>query len=131
MLFDQKSARHIKRSVGLTKIGFERALNKLSCYLLELELEADGYLQKQLIWSALALKHACLLGLALVENDTRDIKLLDANKRKKLSEDLLPLISEYQRLWVIDNRVGGLSDSIARLQYLQRLYVNMSEHIES
>lgn len=129
LLFDQKSARHINRSTGLSEAGFAKVLQKLNAYLLEINALQDSFLQKQLLWSAGILKHACLLGAELVKQDTLKAECLDKNSRHRLAENLLPLISEYQRLWRIDNREGGLSDSVQRLQYLQALYANIPENI--
>lgn len=122
LLFDQKSARHIKHSIGLTEAGFNKTQVVLNTLLIDLNTLTSSYLQKQLIWSAEILIHACLLGAELVTQETRQAQKLDSNSKSKLTQHLLPLISEYERLWLIDNRAGGLCDSVGRLHYLQRLY---------
>jgi len=129
LLFDQKSRRHIKHSKGLSEAGFKQCLEKLTVYLNEIAEIPDSYLQKQLFFSAEILKHACLLGKQLVKQDTLEAQSLDKKSRVILSLHLSPLIAEYQRLWKIDNREGGMSDSVERLQYLQRLYDNIPENI--
>ena len=128
LLFDQKSARHIKHSTGLSEKGFNKVLQKLDGYLIEIIDLPKSFLQKQLLWSAHIIRHACFLGIELVGQQTLKAQTLDTQSREKLAEDLLPLITEYERLWLIDNRAGGLNDSVQRLQYLHALYVTVPEN---
>lgn len=54
------------------------------------------------------LLHACRRGMWKLEATTQS--------PAKLAEDLRHILSEHQRLWLIRNRPGGLSDSIGRLK---------------
>jgi hypothetical protein len=42
-----------------------------------------------------------------------------AGKNAGMNERLAAIIEEYRRLWLARNRVGGLADSVRRLQALQ------------
>ncbi|WP_022943266.1 hypothetical protein [Psychromonas hadalis] len=125
LLFDQKSARHIKHARDLIQLGFKQVFKKLAQYLAQLLLIRDSYLQKQLIWSAEILQHECLFGIELVKQNALEAQKLEVNSCTILSEHLFPLIAEYQRLWRIEHREGSLRDSVERLQYLQGLYDNI------
>ena len=129
LLFDQKSARHIKHSTGLSEEGFKQVLKKLDISLTEIATLPKSFIQSQLSWSANILKHACLLGSELVKQQTLKTQNLDALSRDKLAKNLLPLVAEYERLWLVDNREGGLIDSAQRLQYLYSLYVTVPENL--
>ncbi|PKF60400.1 beta-N-acetylhexosaminidase [Psychromonas sp. psych-6C06] len=121
LLFDQKSGRHIKHSQNLTRTGFDKATEQLKLMINGLCQQPDSYLRQQLTWSAETLRFACALGTELVKENTRDTKQLSVNSKQQLLPQLVPLIVEYERLWKIDNRIGGLQDSVSRLHYLQRL----------
>lgn len=67
------------------------------------------------------LAHACKNGIARLEAGTSTADL-PAGARAALADDLAPLLSEYRRLWLARNRLGGLADSVARLDRLLALY---------
>jgi hypothetical protein len=42
-----------------------------------------------------------------------------SGERQGMNERLAQIIGEYRRLWLARNRVGGLTDSVKRLEALQ------------
>jgi hypothetical protein len=64
------------------------------------------------------LHHACGLGALAWEEDkatTRKLKQL-------LASDLKRIIKNYRELWLMRNRVGGLTDSVAGLEKVLKVY---------
>jgi hypothetical protein len=47
-----------------------------------------------------------------------------------LAAELLRILDEYQRLWLLRNRPGGLADSVAVFAPLLKLYVLPFEHLD-
>lgn len=74
--------------------------------------------RREIELSAWMMRHACRRGLlALEENPARC-----AEWRQALDEDLLALMGEYQQVWLARNRVGGLTDSLARFEKARQDY---------
>lgn len=57
LIFDQKSRRHIKHARGLSEAGFNKVLQKLDIYILEIEGLVNLFIQQQLLWSNKILQH--------------------------------------------------------------------------
>lgn len=68
------------------------------------------------------LLHACKLGQAQLAAPGQKVTSIPDRQRKRLAEELEPLLDEYRRIWLARNRPGGLADSIARLEKLLELY---------
>ncbi|NPV68230.1 MAG: family 20 glycosylhydrolase [Anaerolineae bacterium] len=68
------------------------------------------------------LLHACKLGQAQLAAPGQKVTNIPGRQRKRLAEELEPLLDEYRRIWLARNRPGGLADSIARLEKLLALY---------
>ena len=64
------------------------------------------------------LRHACRLGQLLVQPDGPGA----LPRRRLLNDDMREIIREYERLWLARNRLGGLSDSVARLERVRARY---------
>ncbi|MCS6840414.1 MAG: family 20 glycosylhydrolase [Roseiflexus sp.] len=64
------------------------------------------------------LRHACRLGQLLTAPD--GVGALP--RRRLLSDDMREIIREYERLWLARNRLGGLVDSVARLERVRARY---------
>lgn len=76
----------------------------------------------EFIQAANLLEHACLQGIARLENSVENITDLPRQVRVELAASLEPLIAEHRRLWLKRNRMGGLSDSTARMKKVLELY---------
>jgi hexosaminidase len=68
--------------------------------------------------SARLLRHACRRGLLALSADTTAASSL----KNELGQDLQEIISDYRHIWLARNRVGGLADSMARLEQLHADY---------
>ena len=64
------------------------------------------------------LRHACRRGMLALETDPRRARSL----KRELASDLDALIPEYRWVWLGKNRLGGLSESAARLEKLMADY---------
>jgi hypothetical protein len=62
--------------------------------------------------TARLMRHACRRGEWLLEREHGDT----AATRRALDADLRDVIREYERIWLLRNRPGGLADSAGRLQ---------------
>jgi hexosaminidase len=72
--------------------------------------------------AARLLRHACSLAMArLRATDGRMANIAPA-ERADLAADLSRIIDEHKRLWLLRNRPGGLSDSVARMESLLKMY---------
>ncbi|MFO6423868.1 family 20 glycosylhydrolase [Motilimonas sp. KMU-193] len=120
LLFDQKFRRHLRRSTNLTEHGFNQAHAILSLCIEE--LSATSAIREQLVFTAQLLLHGAHLGQQMLQQQTRDIEQMNASSKAILASELAPLLIQYRSLWLAHNRMGGLADSIARLEYLHQLY---------
>lgn len=69
--------------------------------------------------TAQMLRHACYRGLLALENDPSRAE----SYRRKLDAGLTELVDEFRQVWLARNRVGGLSESVARLEKLHFEYI--------
>ena len=67
-------------------------------------------------------KHACRLGQALVSTGDKSVGAVSGDTRKRLAEELGPIIQEYRLLWLRRSRPGGLAQSAGRLERLLASY---------
>ena len=67
-------------------------------------------------------KHACRLGQALVNTGGKNVSEIGRGERKKLADELGPIVEEFRRLWLLRSRPGGLSHSAGLLERLLGYY---------
>jgi len=66
--------------------------------------------------------HACNLGIAKLKAENGAIENVTAEVKYELSVELDAIIAEYREIWVMRNRIGGLSDSIDYLMKVRNAY---------
>ncbi|RPI80023.1 MAG: glycoside hydrolase [Chloroflexi bacterium] len=64
------------------------------------------------------LRHACLRGLLAFETDPDKVE----NLKRDLDSNLSEIIRDFQKVWLLRNRKGGLSESLGRLEKLRAEY---------
>ncbi|QZT38683.1 family 20 glycosylhydrolase [Halosquirtibacter xylanolyticus] len=76
----------------------------------------DGQITKdELLLSAKLATWGCELIEARLKVKDHSIKNIPLKKRKRMSNQLNEIITEFENNWVKRNRIGGLSDSVERL----------------
>src|SRR5262249_28366044 len=101
------------RMPGLTCEGLERALARVSHTAARLPRpRARGgegrTAASELRWAADLLAFACRFGIArLSAGDGAPVSSIPASDRRRLREELEPLIAEHRRAWLVRNRPGG------------------------
>jgi hexosaminidase len=77
----------------------------------------------ELAWASDLLKAACHIGKArLALGFDEPIAKLDRALREALAAELAPLIERHRALWLVRNRLGGLSESAGQIErVLQQL----------
>jgi hypothetical protein len=121
----------IRAYPGLSREGLQRALvgiEAASGILLQARIgrpDAEQILAEFRVTIRL-LRHACWRGLLAFETDP-----LQASKlRGELEADFAGLLIEYRQVWLGRNRIGGLSDSMVRLEKLRADYVEDTKKAE-
>jgi hexosaminidase len=66
-------------------------------------------IRSEMLLSARMLQHACRRGICAKSTS-------GAREINDLKEDLLAIMQDYRKLWLIRNRPGGLSDSMRRME---------------
>jgi hypothetical protein len=66
--------------------------------------------------AARLLRFATELAIEWKQTDEGKVKAIDAKRRRELADVLKQIIAEHERLWVIRNRVGGLVDSVDKME---------------
>ncbi|MFT7665161.1 MAG: hexosaminidase, partial [Planctomycetota bacterium] len=112
-----------ERLPGLTKAGIEACLlaidaatDSLAAVDCPRSLERDEFM-----WSANLMRLGCKLGLARLSTSTGRLEDIVVEERNELSRALDKLCAVHRELWVQRNRLGGLKDSVGRLERLSRL----------
>lgn len=108
---------------SLPPLDFDRALDAIDAAIQPIAAErmtrADAPLILQEFDNTVRLlRHACRLGQLLTQPDGAGA----LPRRRLLNDDMREIIREYERLWLARNRLGGLSDSVARLERLRARY---------
>jgi hypothetical protein len=111
----------------LTRESFEKTLEYIDRVMAPLEKSdmevADARLiRDELSCAANLLRHACRLGIARIEAPEKKIENIPAARRAELATGLKRILDEYQRLWLLRNRPGGLADSVAAFAPLLKRY---------
>jgi hexosaminidase len=114
---------------NLPPLDFDRALDAIDAAIQPIATErmtrADAPLILQEFDNTVRLlRHACRLGQLLVQPDGPGA----LPRRRLLNDDMREIIREYERLWLARNRLGGLSDSVARLERVRARYTSQEQH---
>lgn len=115
------------RLAGLTVEGLERAEARaagLASKLHEARCDRDDapLLGAEFALAADLMRHGCRLGIARLEAPGGAVASIPSSKRAGLAADLSRIVADYERVWRLRNREGGLRDSVARFGALLRLY---------
>ncbi len=115
------------RLAELTVEGLERAQEYVDQVISRLPEARMGRPDADLIVdefrnAAALLRHACRLGIARLQAEGGEIAQIPAETRASLAEELEAIIAEYKRLWLARNRIGGLADSVGRMERLLEMY---------
>jgi hexosaminidase len=119
----QRPLEQIHAYPDLSPATFEHALRVIDVALDPLESakmeRQDGELiLRELRLMARLLRHACRRGILALEDDpSRTARL-----QSELGADLTSLIADFRYVWLQRNRLGGLSQSMARLEKLREEY---------
>lgn len=111
----------------LKDIDFKTALEVIPAakrLLEEARLDCDDgdLVKEELLFTAELLRHGMELTVALFETEKMQIGDIPKEARLTLSRDLSRLIPQFERLWLLRNREGGMKDSSELLYRLDLLY---------
>jgi hypothetical protein len=106
------------RLAGLEVPGLESARERIRAIMAPLasarsDRDDATTLDAELTLAAELMRHACDFGIA---------RLTGAKAGPRLAEDLRGIIDNYQSVWRLRNREGGLGDSAGRLEKLLAFY---------
>jgi hypothetical protein len=115
------------RLAGLTVEGLERAdaaAAELSAKLGDARCDRDdaSLLREEFALAADLMRHGCRLGIARLAADGFAVAAIPGPTRAQLAADLGRIIPEYERVWRLRNREGGLRDSVGRFERLLLAY---------
>ena len=68
-------------------------------------------------------KHACNLAQSLIITNNKRVNEITPKIRKKLADELGPIIENYRYLWLQRSRPGGLDHSAGLLERLFNAYI--------
>lgn len=88
----------------------------------DMEVPDGGLTRDELSCATNLLRHVCRLGIARLEAPEKKIQNIPAARRAELAAELQQILAEYQRLWLLRNRPGGLADSVAVFAPLLKRY---------
>jgi hypothetical protein len=108
-------------SGGTTKKGLQATidyLNKNLQILVNAPLRSEDaeIVKKEMILAVNMAKFACKVGLTRLGNSSHELSKLSASERKTLVTEFEGLLKEFQQLWIVRNRPGGLHKSSAALE---------------
>lgn len=104
--------------VGAKGYTFEREEKILRALLGKISLLGDSRMKDEITFTIELLLFLCDYGKNLLHCEHLRIEEIPQHIRQKLASTLGPLIVQYPRLWLETSRVGGLKDSLNRLQSL-------------
>ena len=110
------------RMPGLSVEGLERALAALARSRARLHgargsPAASGHVADEMTWAADLLAFACRLGIARLRSDPgAPISALPDADRRRLANELEPLVPQHRRGWLLRNRPGGLAEAAGWLE---------------
>ncbi len=105
----------VKEAKGYT---FEREKEVLHTLHHEISSQGDSRMKDELIFTIKLLLFLCDYGKNLLKSEHIAIEEIPLHTREHLASTLAPLLVEYSKLWLLKSRVGGLKDSVHRLQSL-------------
>jgi hypothetical protein len=79
-----------------------------------MERDDAGVVGEEFANTIRVLGYACNRGLAICRGDAHT-----GDTRQRLEAELSVILGEYRRLWLLRNRIGGLSDSTRRFEALR------------
>ena len=122
-----REALPIERAPDINAAGFERFEAALSEALASLAASRmtpgiGERVRAELEWAARASAWAARVGTARVAAGPGTLLAdVPALQRQRLAEELADVIEEHRRVWLASSRPGGLSDSVARFQFVSDL----------
>jgi len=127
MVIHPEWPRSHKRLESLTVEGLTAALEHVRRTMAALDRAdmqiADAALvAEEFRFASSLVVHACNLGLARCEGSGERVADLAAPVRRRLAEELEPIVAAYRRVWLARNREGGRADSVRRLERLLSAY---------
>lgn len=72
--------------------------------------------------------HSCNLSIAKLNTADGTIEAVNAETKYQLLVELDAIIAEYKEIWMLRNRIGGLSDSVDYLLKVRNQYTNTATH---
>ncbi len=110
-------------SDDMPPLRFDRALEAIDAAMQPLDHAAmtrpdAALISQEFENTARLLRHACRNGQLMLAPDQPGAP----TRRRLLDEDMREIIREYERLWLARNRLGGLADSVARLEIVRARY---------
>lgn len=114
---------------ALKGINFSEALKiipEVKKLLQEADFNSDdgSLVQKELSFTADILEFGINLTIKLFKTEDLTIEAISDTERKVLSRELINLIPEFERLWLVRNRPGGLEASAGLLKKLNEIFLN-------
>jgi hypothetical protein len=115
------------RMPGLTTEGLSRALDHVTRQRVALEgarsFASDAAAAiDELSWATDLMAFACRLGSARLSTSAgAPIAAVGDAERRRLADELTPLIAEHRRLWLARHRPGGLDESASWLERVDAL----------
>jgi hypothetical protein len=108
---------------GAGRIDYEAALAAIDAAMQPMALarmrrDDAAQITQEFELTARLLRHACRHGQLLRAADGAGATA----RRRLLDDDMREIIREYERLWLARNRLGGLGDSVARLERVRSRY---------
>ncbi len=89
----------------------------------EMDRPDSQLLTDELRLAARLLRHACLLGMYRLQSESGKLSPeQDQKNRYELTQDILAVTQEHQRIWLKRNRPGGLVYSVKTLLDIERSY---------
>lgn len=89
----------------------------------DMERDDAELIVNELELGARLLRHACKYGILRVSAENRYPRKVSLEDKKALSQEFEDIIKDFEKLWVVRNRVGGLDDSVDKMEsFLEKAY---------
>jgi hypothetical protein len=111
----------------ISAVKFNSVANKIAelnreFQALELNCEEAELIKEEYDFASRLLIHSCRLGEAKASVSGKSLKNVPSEKKAVLKSDMKKIIALHKKLWVRRNRVGGLSDSVLKLEKVLEAY---------
>lgn len=108
---------------GLTHEHFDQVIESLRLlrerlHHARMSCAQAALITKELETATLMMAHAAQRGQAILGD-----QLNDSTTCRQLASELLPILGTYRELWLARNRVGGLRESVGRLEFHMKHYL--------